>query len=190
MSGSNINISVISGNLTQDPELRHTGKGTPVCRLRVAVNSRRKVNGEWVDKPNYFNVIVWGKHGETCHQYLEKGRAVAVEGRLDWREYEAKGGGKREAVEIIADTVQFGPKKQDGGDGGAGGGEEKPRRTPVRRKWARGPRLRPTSRSRFRRCRRTTFPSSPRRIPTHRAPAERSAPLFCHLMTVGHRFSP
>jgi single-strand DNA-binding protein len=125
MSGSNINISVISGNLTQDPELRHTAKGTPVCRLRVASNSRRKVNGEWVDKPNYFNVIVWGKHGETCNQYLEKGRPVAVEGRLDWREYEAKDGGKREAVEIIADTVQFGPKKQVGGGAGDGGGEEK-----------------------------------------------------------------
>jgi single-strand DNA-binding protein len=125
MSTANVNVTVISGNLTQDPELRHTGNGTPVCRLRVAVNSRRKVNGEWVDKPNYFNVIVWGKHGETCNQYLEKGRPVTVEGRLDWREYEAKGGGKREAIEIIADTVQFGPKKQDGSGADAGGGAEK-----------------------------------------------------------------
>lgn len=124
MSAANVNVTVISGNLTQDPELRHTGNGTPVCRLRVAVNSRRKVNGEWVDKPNYFNVIVWGKHGETCNQYLEKGRPVTVEGRLDWREYENQNG-KREAIEIIADTVQFGPKKQDGSGAGDGGGAEK-----------------------------------------------------------------
>jgi single-strand DNA-binding protein len=122
MSAANVNVTVISGNLTQDPELRHTGNGTPVCRLRVAVNSRRKVNGKWVDKPNYFNVIVWGKHGETCNQYLEKGRPVTIEGRLDWREYENQNG-KREAIEIIADTVQFGPKKQDGSS--AGGGAEK-----------------------------------------------------------------
>lgn len=123
MSAANINRTVISGNLTQDPELRHTGSGTPVCRLRVAVNSRRKVEGNWVDKPNYFNVIVWGKHGETCNQYLAKGRRVSVEGRLDWREYVAKDGGKREAIEIIADTVEFGPKPQ--GSGGTQGGSEK-----------------------------------------------------------------
>lgn len=124
MSAANINRTVISGNLTQDPELRHTGRGTPVCRLRVAVNSRRKdgQTGEWVDKPNYFNVVVWGKHGETCAQYLAKGRRVSVEGRLDWREWEADGN-KREAVEIIADTVEFGPKPQQSG-GGQGSSEK------------------------------------------------------------------
>jgi single-strand DNA-binding protein len=105
----NINVVVITGNLTQDPELRHTGGGTPVCELRVAVNARRKdgSTGEWVDKPNYFNVTVWGAHGESCSEYLAKGRPVAIEGRLDWREWEAKDGGKRQAVQIVANSVQF-----------------------------------------------------------------------------------
>ena len=100
---------VITGNLTRDPELRSTGGGTPVCELRVAVNSRRKdQSGNWVDKPNYFDVTVLGAQGENCATYLSKGRPVAVEGRLDWREWEAKdGSGKRQAVSIIANSVQF-----------------------------------------------------------------------------------
>jgi single-strand DNA-binding protein len=115
--------------LTQDPELRHIGGGTAVCELRVAVNTRRK-NGqtnEWEDKPNYFNVTVWGAQGENCANYLAKGRPVAIEGRLDWREWEAKdGSGKRQAVQIVANSVQFlgsrdGGGGQSGGNGGGGG---------------------------------------------------------------------
>jgi len=126
LAASNVNVVVITGNLTQDPELRHTGGGTAVCELRVAVNSRRKdgQTGEWVDKPNYFNVTVWGAQGENCANYLAKGRPVAVEGRLDWREWEAKdGGGKRQAVQIVANTVQFlGSRDGSGGGGGGQGG--------------------------------------------------------------------
>jgi single-strand DNA-binding protein len=124
VAASNINVVVITGNLTQDPELRHTGGGTAVCELRVAVNSRRKdgATGEWVDKPNYFNVTVWGAQGENCANYLSKGRPVAIEGRLDWREWEAKdGSGKRQAVQIVANSVQF-LGSRDGGGGGGGGG--------------------------------------------------------------------
>ena len=126
MAASNVNVVVITGNLTRDPELRHTGGGTAVCELRVAVNSRRKdgQTGEWVDKPNYFDVTVWGAQGENCATYLAKGRPVAIEGRLDWREWEAKeGGGKRQAVQIIANTVQFlGSRDGSGGGNGNGGG--------------------------------------------------------------------
>ena len=110
MAGTNLNRVVITGNLTRDPELRSTPNGTSVCKLRVAVNSRRKdsASGEWVDKPNYFDVTVWGAQGENCANYLSKGRPVAVDGRLEWREWEAQdGSGKRQAVEIIADSVQF-----------------------------------------------------------------------------------
>ena len=80
-----------------------------MCKLRIAVNSRRKdqASGEWVDKPNYFDVTVWGAQGENCSTYLSKGRPVAVEGRLDWREWEAQDGSKRQSVEIIANSVQF-----------------------------------------------------------------------------------
>ncbi len=114
-----INRVVIVGNLTRDPELRHTASGTAVCSLRVAVNSQRKdQSGQWVDKPNYFDVTVWDKQGENCAQYLAKGRPVAIDGRLDWREWDAQDGTKRQAVEIIADSVQFLGSREDGGGGG------------------------------------------------------------------------
>src|SRR6266851_864831 len=91
---ANINRVVLVGNLTRDPELRHTPGGTPVCSLRIAVNSRRKdESGNWTDKPNYFSVSVFGNQAESCAQYLSKGRPVAIDGRLDWREWEAKDGG-------------------------------------------------------------------------------------------------
>src|SRR6516165_6320106 len=117
---ANINRVVLVGNLTRDPELRHTGGGTPVCSLRIAVNTRRKdgATGEWTEKPNYFDVTVWGNQGENCAQYLAKGRPVAIDGRLEWREWEAQDGSKRQAVEVIADTVQFLGGRGEGGDGG------------------------------------------------------------------------
>ena len=113
---------MITGNLTKDPEGRTTPSGTSLCKLRVAVNSRRKdgASGEWVDKPNYFDVTVWGAQGENCVTYLSKGRPVAVDGRLDWREWESQDGGKRQAVEIIADTVQFLGSRDDGQRSGNG----------------------------------------------------------------------
>ena len=124
MAASNINVVAITGNLTKDPELRSTPSGTSVCKLRVAVNSRRKdgQSGEWVDKPNYFDVTVWGAQGENCANYLSKGRPVAVQGRLDWREWESQDGGKRQAVEIIADSVQFLGSRGDNPGGGNGNG--------------------------------------------------------------------
>ncbi|HVW45846.1 MAG TPA: single-stranded DNA-binding protein [Solirubrobacterales bacterium] len=126
MAASNVNVVVITGNLTKDPELRSTGGGTSVCEMRVAVNSRRKdQSGQWVDKPNYFDVVVFGAQGENCANYLSRGRPVAVEGRLDWREWEAKeGGGKRQAVQIIANSVQFlGSRDGGGAPNGNGGGQ-------------------------------------------------------------------
>ena len=123
---ANINRVVLVGNLTRDPELRHTPGGTPVCSLRIAVNSRRKdESGQWVDKPNYFSVSVFGNQAESCAQYLSKGRPVGIDGRLDWREWQAQDGAKREAVEIVAESVQF-----LGGRDGAESGRR--RRQPVR----------------------------------------------------------
>jgi single-strand DNA-binding protein len=119
---ANINRVVLVGNLTRDPELRHTPSGTAVCKLRLAVNTRQKdAQGNWGDKPNYFDVTVWGNQGESCAQFLSKGRPVGVDGRLDWREWEAQDGTKRQAVEIIADSVQF----LGGREGGELGGGER-----------------------------------------------------------------
>jgi single-strand DNA-binding protein len=109
----NINRVIVVGNLTRDPELRHTPSGMAVCSLRIAVNTTRKdETGQWVDKPNYFDVTVWGQQGENCAQYLAKGRPVAIDGRLEWREWE-QDGNKRQAVEIVADNVQFLGGRQD-----------------------------------------------------------------------------
>ena len=112
---ASINRVVLVGNLTKDPELRHTPSGTAVCKLRLAVNTRQKdAQGNWGDKPNYFDVTVWGNQGESCAQYLAKGRPIGVDGRLDWREWEAQDGTKRQAVEIIAENVQFLGGRGDG----------------------------------------------------------------------------
>jgi single-strand DNA-binding protein len=119
MAATNLNVVVVTGNLTRDPELRSLPSGTSVCKLRIAVNSRRKdQSGEWVDKPNYFDVTVWGAQGENCATYLSKGRPVAVEGRLDWREWEAQDGSKRQSVEIIANSVQFLGSRDDAAGNG------------------------------------------------------------------------
>jgi len=128
LAASNVNVVVITGNLTKDPELRSTTGGMSVCEMRVAVNSRRKdQSGQWVDKPNYFDVVVFGAQGENCANYLSRGRPLAVEGRLDWREWEAKeGGGKRQAVQIIANSVQFLGSRDGGGGGGYGNGGGQP----------------------------------------------------------------
>ena len=118
---ASVNRVVLVGNLTRDPELRHTPSGMAVCSLRIAVNSRQKqADGQWGEKPNYFSITVWGNQGESCAQYLSKGRPVAVDGRLDWREYQAQDGTKREAIEVVADSVQFLGGRQDfEGGGGA-----------------------------------------------------------------------
>ena len=119
MAATNINRVVLTGNLTHDPDLRSLPSGMSVCKLRIACNTRRKNNatGEWEDKPNYFDVTVWGAQGENCARFLARGRPVAIDGRLEWREWEAQDGSKRQAVEIIADTVQFLGSRGDG-DGG------------------------------------------------------------------------
>ncbi len=124
MAASNVNVVVITGNLTRDPELKSTQGGTSVCDMRVAVNSRRKdASGNWVDKPNYFDVTVWGAQGENCAQWLAKGRPVAIEGRLDWREWETPEGQKRQKVSITANSVQFlGSREGQGGGGNGNGG--------------------------------------------------------------------
>jgi single-strand DNA-binding protein len=123
MAASNINRVVLTGNLTRDPELRSLQSGTSVCSLRIASNGRRRdSSGEWVDKPNYFSVTVWGAQGEACARFLSKGRPVCVDGRLDWREWQAQDGSKRESVEIVAESVQFLGSRDDNGGGGQGGG--------------------------------------------------------------------
>lgn len=129
MAGS-VNVVVLVGNLTRDPEMRSTPGGTSVCHLRIAVNDRVKDQntGEWGDRPNYFDVDVFGALGEQCGQWLSKGRQVAVEGKLRWREWESPEGQKRSAVSILANNVQFiGPRESASSSAGgyaAGGSSQ------------------------------------------------------------------
>ena len=121
MAATNINRVVLTGNLTRDPELRSLPSGMSVCNLRIASNTRRKgASGEWEDKPNYFSVTVWGAQGENCARFLSKGRPVALDGRLEWREWQGQDGAKRESVEIVADAVQFLGGRDDAPMGGGG----------------------------------------------------------------------
>jgi single-strand DNA-binding protein len=116
MSYANINRVVLVGRLTADPELRALPSGTSVCSMRLACNGKRKgEDGEYAEKPNFFAVKVYGPPAESVHRFMARGRRVAVDGRLEWREWETSEGAKRQVVEIVADSVQF----LDGG--GAGG---------------------------------------------------------------------
>ena len=129
MAATNINRVIITGNLTRDPELRSLPSGMSVCSLRIASNTRRKDNstGDWVDKPNYFDVTIWGRQGENAAQYLSKGRPVAIDGRLEWREWQDQQGNNRQSVEIVADNVQFLGGREEGMGGGGNGGGFAPR---------------------------------------------------------------
>src|SRR5271156_2741928 len=108
MSYFSINRVVLVGRLTRDPELRALPSGTSVCSLRIACNSsRRDGDGEFVERPNFFDVSVFGASGESVSHYMRRGSRVAVDGRLEWREWETAEQERRQAVSIVADTVQF-----------------------------------------------------------------------------------
>jgi single-strand DNA-binding protein len=118
-----INRVVLVGNLTRDPELRTTAAGTSVCRLRIACTSawRNRQTGEYDERPNYFDVTAFGASGEACARFLAKGRPVAVDGRLEWHEWQGTDGESRQSVGVVADSVQFlGTRPADGeaADGG------------------------------------------------------------------------
>lgn len=118
----NINSVTLTGNLTKDPELRHTPSGVAVTTLRIAVNESFKdsTTGEWRERGNFFDVVVWGGQAEACAEYLAKGRPIALQGRLQWREWETQDGGKRQTVEVVANQVQFLGSRENGGGSGYG----------------------------------------------------------------------
>ncbi|MGH2877003.1 MAG: single-stranded DNA-binding protein [Solirubrobacteraceae bacterium] len=136
MPSTNINHVVLTGRLTSDPDLRTLPSGNSICHLRLAVNGRRReTSGEWVEKPNFFDVTIFGGPAENVAKYVYKGRPVAVDGRLDWRTWELPDGRPAQAVSVIAKTVQFlGSPPSDSDDGlpdfgtgaleGIAGGEE------------------------------------------------------------------
>jgi len=104
------------GNLTRDPELRFTSGGTAVASFGLAVNRKFKQGEEWKDDVCFVDIVVWAKQGENCEQYLNKGSLVLVEGRLNYRTWEAKEGQKRSKLEVVANNVQFLTKSDSGKD--------------------------------------------------------------------------
>jgi single-strand DNA-binding protein len=119
MSYFAINRVVLVGRLTRDPELRALPSGTSVCSLRIACNSsRRDADGDYHERPNFFDVSVYGAPGESVSNYMRRGSRVAIDGRLEWREWATADQQKRQAVSIVADTVQFldSPGERSGAD--------------------------------------------------------------------------
>ena len=115
------NRVIIAGNLTRDPELRFTNGGVPVCSFGMAVNRVRSKTEE-VD---FFDISAWRELGETIANYKKKGDPILVEGRLQFRSWEAQDGSKRNKVDVVADNVQFLGRPGDGGDGGGQGGNQR-----------------------------------------------------------------
>lgn len=100
-----INMAVITGNVTRDPELRYTPSGAPVCSFGVATNHSIKKDDQWTDIPTFHNIVVWGKQAEYISNTVKKGMKVSLSGRIDNRQYDAKDGTKKYISEIVADTV-------------------------------------------------------------------------------------
>jgi single-strand DNA-binding protein len=108
MAYFSINRVVLVGRLTRDPETRSLPSGTSVCGLRIACNGgRRDDSGQTHERPNYFDVDVYGSPADTVGRYTKKGSRVGVDGRLQWREWETDEGQRRQAVSVVADRIQF-----------------------------------------------------------------------------------
>ena len=116
----NFNRVILAGNMTRDPELRFTNDGIPVCSFGIAVN-RVRSRSEEVD---FFNISAWRELGETIANYKKKGDPILVEGRLQYRTWEAQDGSKRSAVDVVADRVEFLGRPGDSDDGASSGGEQ------------------------------------------------------------------
>ena len=118
---ASINRVILAGNLTRDPELRFTNDGVPVCSFGLPVNRVRSKQGG----ADYFDVNAWRELGEAVANYKKKGDGVIVEGRLQYRSWEAQDGSKRSKVDVVADNVQFlGNGKSSGGSSSDGETEE------------------------------------------------------------------
>jgi len=111
---ADLNKVLLIGRLTRDPELRYTGSGTPVANFSLAVNNSFGKSDD--SKVNFINIVAWNKTAELCNQYLEKGKQVMVEGRLQIRSYQTQEGQKRTAAEVVANFVQFLGRASDSGN--------------------------------------------------------------------------
>ena len=120
---TSFNKVILLGNLTRDPEVRYTPNGSAVASFALAVNRKYKQGDEMKEEVSYIDIVVFGKQAENCGQYLNKGDAALIEGRLQQRRWDDKETGqKRSKVEVAAQSVTFMPKRQSSG-GSQGGGQ-------------------------------------------------------------------
>ncbi len=120
-----LNKVMLMGNLTRDPEVRHTPKGTAVGDLSLAINQSYKAqDGQLREEVCYVDVVTWGRQAETCKEYLTKGSPVFVEGRLQLDQWETKEGEKRSRLRVRAERIQFLGRPKQGSSSAAGGSQE------------------------------------------------------------------
>lgn len=125
---ASLNKVMLIGNLGKDPELRYTASGTAVASFSLATSERFKNrNGEWEDKTEWHNVVLWGKLAEIAGEYLAKGKTAYIEGRLQTRKWQDRDGKDRYTTEVVGDKMQMlsGRGEGGGGGGGARGGAQK-----------------------------------------------------------------
>jgi single-strand DNA-binding protein len=134
---ADLNHVILIGRLTRDAELKYTANGQAVCKFSIAVNRRRKSGDQWVDEANFFDIVLWGRQGESLNQYLLKGKMVGVEGELRQDRWE-QDGQNRSKVEIVANNLQLlggangaaGSNGANGSGGGSYGGGSRSREAP------------------------------------------------------------
>jgi len=103
---ADLNHAVLIGRLTRDAELKYTSGGQAVCKFSIAVNRRKKNGDQWEDEANFFDIVVWGRQGESLHQYLVKGKMVGIDGELRQDRWQ-QDGQNRSKIEIIANNLQL-----------------------------------------------------------------------------------
>ena len=122
---ASVNKAILIGNLGKDPELRYTPSGQAVASFSLATSERYKdKEGNWQERTDWHNIVVWGRQGETVKEYLKKGRSCYVEGRIQTRSYDDREGNKKWVTEIIASRIQFLGGRGEGGGSSAGAPED------------------------------------------------------------------
>ncbi len=127
---TSFNKVILMGNLTRDPEVRYTPNGIAVASFAIAVNRKYKQGDETKEEVSYIDIVVFGKQAESCGQYINKGDSVLIDGRLQQRRWETEEGQKRTKLEVVAQSVNFMPKRPSGGGQGQGHATPAPE-TPV-----------------------------------------------------------
>ena len=127
---TSFNKVILLGNLTRDPEVRYTPNGIAVASFAIAVNRKYKQGDETKEEVSYIDIVVFGKQAESCGQYINKGDSVLIDGRLQQRRWETEEGQKRNKIEVVAQSVNFMPKRSSGG-GQAQGHAEPAQEAPV-----------------------------------------------------------